>query len=145
MDPVSVIGIIGSVFGVTDIVARCLRGLVGLQSVYRSADILVTIVIGHLHTVEAVLNMIRDWLGSLEDVSEYAELLANVNMAVGCCAVIAEHLSEKIERLQRGIDSKLTHTAKLLYVLGESEIKEMNGHLATQVQALHILVDAARW
>lgn len=144
MDPISIIGVVGSVIGVADIIARSLKGLVSLKAVYRSAELLVTIVIGHLHTVEAILGEIREWLKTLNGDSGYVDLLWKIDMAVTCCAVIAEALSEKVDSLQRGASKGLTAKGKLLYLLGENEIKEMNAHLGTQVQALHILVDAAR-
>lgn len=148
MDPVSVVGLVGSVVGITDIVVRSLKGLRSLQALYSTADRRVAMTRGNLQSVKGALDEIHEWAESLNEDAKtsYATLLVRLDFAVQCCAIPLEALCEIIESLKSEAEGgPLTRMGKLAVLLGDSEMREMSIHLGNQVQALNLLLMAAFW
>jgi hypothetical protein len=53
MDPVSAIGLVGSIIGVVDVISGNISSIIDLQSRYKTADLKVHLLIGQLSTLKA--------------------------------------------------------------------------------------------
>ncbi|KAI9686854.1 MAG: guanine nucleotide-binding protein subunit alpha [Bathelium mastoideum] len=90
MDPASIIGIVGSVVGIADVVTRSIGSLNGLKLKYRDAPTLVSTLIGQLYTTQTALDQLSSWaedyagIPTSVEAERYAELAAQVGNALDC-------------------------------------------------------------
>jgi len=147
MDPVSIIGLAGSLVGITDVVARSLKSLINLQSKYRSSNLVVSLIIGQLTTINAALNQITEWVtGSLATIPLHGQLVADLQVSLESCYVLILVIEERIEALEQEQDSgNLTLKGKVGFLLEEGGLNEFTNLLNNQINALNLLITALHW
>ncbi|KAM0317878.1 hypothetical protein ACHAO8_002132 [Botrytis cinerea] len=144
MDPVSIFGLTGSVLTAGKVVMNLIASLNTLKSKYESADLMAILLIGQLTTIKTALNEVSNWIAtSLHGFDKHDQLIINLESSLESCHVFILMLDNRIIQLDRtGIDRKLKRKTKLHW--NESEIKELNSHLNSQVNALHLLLIAVQ-
>ncbi|TVY47961.1 Guanine nucleotide-binding protein subunit alpha [Lachnellula occidentalis] len=101
MDPISVIGLAGSLVGISDVIARSLRRLINLQSRYRSASLVVSLPIGQLSTLKSALNQVRDFVtSSLKRVPRHEQLVADFGVSLESGKLLITALEEHIDHVE---------------------------------------------
>ncbi|KAF7929748.1 hypothetical protein EAE99_004652 [Botrytis elliptica] len=144
MDPVSIITLTGSVFSTGKVITSLITSLVTLKSKYKNASLIASLLIGQLTTIKTALNEVSDWIAkTLQGVDKNEQLIINLESSLESCHVFLLMLEDHITRLdQNGIDRQLKGKPRLLW--NESEIKELNNYLNSQVNALHLLLTAVQ-
>jgi hypothetical protein len=148
MDPISVIGLTGTLIGISKSIADSLQYLVNLQSKFRSASLVVSLLIGQLTTLKAALNQITEWVSDhLVNVPRHEQLVADLQVSLESCHVLIIVLEERIENLEQesGIAGGLTAKGKIGFLLEEGGLNDFNNHLNNQVNALNLLLTALHW
>ncbi|TGO14489.1 hypothetical protein BTUL_0052g00270 [Botrytis tulipae] len=137
MDPVSILTLTGSVFTTGKFITSLITHLVTLKSKYKSASLMASHLIGQLTTIKAALDEVSNWIAtSLQGADRNEQLIFNLESSLESCHVFLLMLEDHITRLdQNGIDRQLKGKVKLLWK--ESEIKELNNYLSSQISALH--------
>ncbi|RDL41329.1 Transducin (Alpha subunit), insertion [Venustampulla echinocandica] len=143
MDPISVIGLAESLVGISDIIAKSLRRLINLQSRYRSASLVVSLLIGQLTTLKAAVNQITEWAGSsLFNTPKNEQVVADLKTSLESCKLLILVLEERISQLERDTSGSLNVKGKVEFLWEESDLKEFSNHLNNQANALNLLLTA---
>jgi len=146
MDPVTAIGLAGTLVGITDIVARSLISLVTLQSKYRCSSLVVSLLIGQLTTLRAALYQITEFERSLVGIPMHEQLVADLQISLESCHVLIIVLEERIKKLGKGLDGgSLTAKGKIEFIFEEGGLSDFTNHLNNQVNALNLLLTALHW
>jgi hypothetical protein len=148
MDPLSIVGLTGTLVKISSVIAHSLLCLINLQSKYRSSSLILTLLIGQLTTLKAALNQITEWVStSLVNIPVHEQLVADIQVALESCQVLILVLEERIEGLElehnKGRD--LNMKGKVGFLLMEDSLTEFNGLLNNQVNALNLLLTAFQW
>lgn len=143
----SAIGLVGSLVGISDIIAKSLRRLIDLQSRYRSASLVVSLLIGQLTTLKAAVNQITEWVGSsLLNKPKNEQVVADLKTSSESCKLLILVLEERISQLERDdISGNLNVKGKIGFLWEESDLKEFSNHLNNQANALNLLLTALHW
>ena len=146
MDPVSIIGVVGSIVSVIDVVTRNLIYLRRLQQQWTMADMTITLLIGHLATLKAALNQISEWIGtSLSSMPQHHQLVMDLTMSLESCKLLVLFMNSHIDRLELSDDDTLKLRSRVRVVLEDQSVKDCVNHLNTQANALNLLLTAFNW
>jgi hypothetical protein len=148
MDPLSIVGLTGTLVKISSVIAHSLLCLINLQSKYRSSSLIITLLIGQLTTLKAALNQITEWVSSsLLNIPVHEQLVADIQVALESCQVLIFVLEERIEglELEHSEGGGMNMKGKVGFLLMEDGLTEFNGHLNNQVNALNLLLTAFQW
>src|SRR5690349_18540885 len=118
MDPVSAIGLVGTVVGIVDVIGRSILSLNDLRKRLTEADLTVTLLIGQLNTVKAALNQVQSWMNEslLEDSNHY-QLLLDLESSLNSCRLLIGLIDSQISKLEWSEKDALKFESKARIVL----------------------------
>lgn len=146
MDPISAIGLAGSLVGISDVIARSLRRLIELQSRYRSASLTVSLLIGQITTIKAALDQITQWVtSSLVSIPKHEQLVADLGVSLESCKLLVTVLEERISQLECDQGANLNVKGKIGFLWEESDLNIYTNHLNNQIHALNLFLTALHW
>lgn len=146
MDPLSIVGLAGSLVGISQVIGKSLQGLVNLQSKYRTASLTVSLLIGQLTTLKAALNQISEWSQSVFfDAPQQELVLADLGVSLRSCGMLVGLLEDKIEQLDRSNADTLSVKGQIGFLWEEKGLGELTTHLNNQINALNLLLTALHW
>lgn len=145
MDPVSAIGLIGSVFSVADVITKNVASLLDLQSKYKVADLKVSLLVGQLSTLKAALGHIADVMNNGLDVSDHGQFFNDLSTSLQGCEAIIAALDLRLSTLQRDDSGGLAILGKLSWLWDESTMSDYLNILNNHINALHLLLTVLQW
>ena len=147
MDPISVIGLLGSVVGVLDVVTRSVNKLSGIRTKFRRATFLVSALHGHLCIVQAALSQLEEILraNSPHFVQSKAEIKVALEISLEGCGILVASLEEQLDKLYDENNEQMTAQGKLSFLWHDQDIKEYLDLLDRHVNALNLLLQAIQW
>jgi hypothetical protein len=149
MDPASIIGIIGSILSIADLISKSIAKLSRLRSTYHNTPLQVTMLIGQLHLIRAALDELEKWKKrGLDDGERYQQLVGHIESAMTCFCPLIESLQRYLDKLDASLEAELNLTTrqdKLLLMWNESDIAMYLTLADRQVNALNLLLQALQW
>lgn len=151
MEPISAVGLTGSLISCVKIITSSINSLLSLQTNYRQADLTVQLFLGQLSTLRAALNGICQWINnSLVGVPQHEQLVLDLTTSIEGCKVLLLILSDRIALLDRnGVDQdgveSLSIRGKTQLLWAEKESNQYFSHLNNQISALNLLLTALQW
>lgn len=145
MDPVSAIGLVGSVVGIVDVAAKSIRTLRELQERWKLTDLTIKLLIAQYDILRVVLDQTSDWIGiSTANEPQNIQLVLRLTEAIDSSNIILGHVYEQISSLRDyGRDGALTFSKKRKLLSEEKMIKECLSLVTNQVGAFHLLLTVA--
>lgn len=145
MDPVSAIGLVGSVLGIVDIITKSVAYLSSLQSRYKVADLKVSLLIGQLSTLKAALDQVAALINSRPDVPRDNKLVNDLSVALTCVEAVIFAVDDRLSDLERNGNYGLTSLSKAGFVWDEQTMNDYLSLLNNQVNALNLFLTALQW
>jgi guanine nucleotide-binding protein G(i) subunit alpha len=146
MDPVSIIGIVGTALSVAKVVTHAILKLSELKSRYHNVPLQLSTLIGQLYIVRAALEQISSW--SSEDLfssPRYQELAAQIDTSLDCFCPLILTLQQHLEELDLPQDLDMTVRSKVSFLWNEKDLMGYLGLLDCQVNALNLFLQAIQW
>ena len=146
MDPASIIGLVGSVLGIADVVTRSIKRLSTLRTKYQDAPFLVSNLIGQLCTVEAALDQLSVWTQEdLKSDPRYTHLASQVSNSLDCFGPLIVSLQKHLDQLDDVGNTQLGVKQKMTFIWNEKDLQEYVILLSHQINALTLLLQAIQW
>jgi hypothetical protein len=150
MDPVSIVGLIGSIISIADVVAKSIRKLSELRSRYHNAPFQITTLIGQLYIIQAAINELTRWKSDvLMRDPRYRQLALQLDASLGCFCPIIMSLQQYLDSLDvasaSGIDSSTLPGKRISYLWNERDLAVYLGLVDRQVNALNLFLQAIQW
>lgn len=145
MDPVSLIGLLGSIIGIGDVVTRTVKSISLLQTKFQDVNLHVSLLIGQLLTLDAALRQISDWISSMQGIQQHGQLIEDLTVAFNACKLLITRLDERVAKLKRSSGDEIQLAGKVTFLWEELEIKEYLGLLSNQIAAFNLLLNARQW
>ena len=146
MDPLSAVGLVGSIISIVDVVTRSISSLRTLHGRWKSADLTVSLLIGQLTTLKAALDQISQWMSSnLNSSSQHHQLTIDMTSSLQSCEALISFLNDHISRLKFDDLNGLTVDSKARLVLQDQNVKDCINHLNNQAIAFNLLLTALNW
>jgi guanine nucleotide-binding protein G(i) subunit alpha len=146
MEPVSIIGIVGTALSVAKVVTHAILKLSELKSRYRNVPLQLSTLIGQLYIVRAALEQISSW--SSEDLfssPRYQELAVQIDTSLDCFCPLILTLQQHLEELDLSHDLDMTVRSKVSFLWNEKDLMGYLGLLDCQVNALNLFLQAIQW
>ena len=145
MEPVSAIGLVGSIVGIIDVAARSISTLRVLQQRWKTADLTISLLISQLTTLKAALGEIEEWIESSLNAVQHYQLVMDLNGSLESCEALLVFIHEQLAHFDWCNSNVLSFESKIQAVLQDKTIKECATHLAHQSTALNLLLTALNW
>lgn len=146
MDPVSAIGLAGSVVGIVDILAKRVNFLLNLQAKCKPTDLTVGLLIRQLSTLKAALNQICERITSrLLAVPQHEQLVLDLTVSIKSCKVLVSALDDRINSFDRNAAHPLNTLSKAQFLWEENGTTDYLNRLGNQISALNLLLTALQW
>lgn len=159
MDPISVIGLAGSIGGLIDITTRSILALLDLQGRYSDFGFKISQITAQLSTIRAVLKRIKDIfeisdediLPNKTHIIPFAddELVLDFYEPIKHCEILIQRLDEQLNRFQPiypSQSSRLNNArTRLRFLWDESEIDQYQTMLNNHISVLNLLFTVTRW
>lgn len=145
MDPVSAIGLVGSVVGIIDVITKSVAYLSGLHSSYKIADLKVRLLIGQLSTLKAALDQVANLINSRPNIPRDHKLVSDLSIALTCVEAVIFAVDDQLSDLQRNGNQGLNTLSKVGFVWDEQTINDYLSLLNNQVNALNLFLTALQW
>lgn len=142
MDPVSAIGLVGSVVGIVDVITKSVAYLSGLQSSYKIVDLKVRLLVGQLSTLKAALDQVVDLINAKPDIPRDKKLVNDLSVALACVEAVIFAVDERLSDLQRTQNQDLKILSKVGFIWDEQTINDYLSLLNNQVNALNLFLTA---
>ena len=145
MDPLSIVGAVGSILGIIDLATRSIKSLTGLQGRYTSINLRARVLIGQLSTLNAALGQIKqvlDLLGPGSQIGEDSQISVDIATSLSCCEAVMSLLDQRLSGMQQ---DHLTIREKTGILWHEKETTDFQTMLNNQVNALNLLLTALQW
>ena len=146
MDPVSIIGLAGSIVNIVDVIGKSIHKLRDLQRRWNAADLTVNSLTGHLTTLRLALNQIHTWISSsFSQNPQHEQLVIDLGDSLKCCDALINFLHDHLSQLDWTDKDELTMASKITAVFHDSEVKECQTQLTHQTSALTLLLTVLNW
>lgn len=146
MDPVSAIGLAGSVVNIVGAVTGMIISLQELRRHWKDTDLTVVLLIAQLTTLKAALNQIAEWISSsLVDIPQYRQLIIDLEESWTSCNVLITFMDHHMAKLAWTETQALTYESRVRVILEGKAIKDCLDHLNNQSNALNLLLTVFNW
>lgn len=146
MDPISIVGLIGSVVSILDVVAKGIQKLTDLKRRHHDAPAQISTLIGQLYVIQAAITTLDSYKSSiLAQSTRYQELALQLDSALDCFRPLMESLNQYLYDLEMQTAGVVNEKSKLLYLWNERDIETYLGLLDRQVNALNLFLNAVQW
>ncbi|CAH0004408.1 unnamed protein product [Clonostachys byssicola] len=124
MDPIAIVGLIGSVVSIGDVVAKSIRKLSDLRSRYHHAPFQITTLVGQLYIIQAAVGQLTQWKSStFLNESRYLELASQIEASLDSFCPLILALGKYLDKFEIVSDCDSSHTQnKLQYMWNEKDI-----------------------
>lgn len=150
MDPASVIGLVGAVINIAEVIAKSVTSLRSLQSKYQHADFRLSALISQLLTIKAALGHVADFINSpninfLEQGEYSHQFSEDLRVSLYGCEAMVYALDGRLANLQRDETNGLTKGSKFNLAWEDSTIDGCLTMLNNQTSALQLLLTSLQW
>jgi DNA-directed RNA polymerase specialized sigma subunit len=146
VDPLSIIGGVGAAAGIIVTITKTVKHLNDLQTKYKDAEMSITQLMRQLLSIKASLIQIQEWTElNLSRSPREKELVDAFGISFEGCKEAMDAMAEEVAKLvQDGINGDM-RTMRTRYLWNEDTMKDHQGRLESQVQALQLLLSAVQW
>ena len=145
MDPVSAVGLAGSIVGIVDVAARSISALRALQQRWKVADLTISLLISQLTTLKAALTQIKDWISTSLNANYHYQLVMDLGASLESCETLLLYIDGQLAHLNWNDNNALSFESKIKAVLQDTTVRECATHLANQSTGLNLLLTALNW
>lgn len=144
MEAVAVLGAVGSIVGIVDVVSRTILSLRDMQSRFKKANFTLDCLVGELTSTKAALNQVRALLdGFPEDAEQYYLLSMDLSDALRSCQLLVDFIDERVSELKTTDGGTgPTFESKVRIVLDDKETTQCLKRVSRQIAALNLLITA---
>ena len=140
MEPVTAIGLAGSVIGLIDVTARSISALRALQHRWKAADLTINLLISQLMILRAALNQLEEWITASPNANQHYQLIIDLGATLESCEILLLFIDGKLNELDWNDNNILSFESKIKIALQDGAVKEYATHLANQSTAINLLL-----
>jgi hypothetical protein len=141
-DPVSIIGAVGSVLTIIDVVSKAIKCINEHRGRWKEADFTFLSLISQLGALRVALVKIQEWMDR-QDEEPHHQLVMDLNNAISFCQMLAIKLDAVVGELRETTDAPPLQSArKMKIVLGNRDIEQLQKLIERQTGVLTLLLTA---
>jgi hypothetical protein len=143
-EPLSIIGAVGSIAGIIDVLGRSISTIYALRSQWKDADLSLLNLVSQLTALRVALNKIKKWT-ELDRGEPQLQLVMDLDGSITCCEILVENIDAQVSSMLRKPDGTLEVSGKLKLILSSKEMDNLQKMIERQTSALTLLLTACNW
>lgn len=144
-DPISIIGTVGALANIVDLVSKTIKSMRDLQGRWKQADIAFLSLAAQLTALRAALQKIQQWSdGELADDPDY-QLIMDLDVSIACCRLLVGKFDEFFVKLDQSTDDRFDFRGKVKFLFGTGELEDVQKMVERQIGAVTLLLTACNW
>ena len=140
----AVIGTIGAVCNIVDVISKTITLINDVQSRWKTADLALLSLASQLTALRAALREIQTWLENNEQDMHH-QLTMDLDISLSCCRLLVIELEAFFTGLDRSPGNPLSTSGKLKVVLGSQGANDIQRFIEHQTSSLTLLLTACNW
>lgn len=141
-DPISIIGAIGAIANIIDVVAKTVSTIRQLHNRWKESDFILINIISQLVALKATLTKIQEWLET--DVDPYHQLVMDLELSLSCCKMLVTRLDGEVLAVCRTSDW-MDNKGKIELLIKHGTLEELQKMVERQSIGLSLLLTACNW
>ena len=142
MDPVSIIGLTTTAFGVVDRLAKTLNFLFTLSAKFKYVDAKITLLIGYLGSLNAAVREIAEIVKRLSGRIQYQKLAESIETTLECTKFSLSFLESQLDKLESSPEDGRSMVDRMSVILRSAEFEDYLDGIGRYVNALNLLLNA---
>jgi hypothetical protein len=111
-DPISIIGTVGSIVNIIEVLGKTISTIHELCSQWREADFTFVNLIAQLTALKAALNKIQEWMDA-EVVEPHHQLVMDLEVSMSCCRMLIGKMDAHVSELHQSSHNTLNYQSKM--------------------------------
>lgn len=146
MDPITIIGTVGAVANIVDLIDKTLASLWTLHDNWKNADFTILSLISQLGSLKAALNKISEWISSdLDGNPQHHQLIIDLEDSITCCKMLIKSMDARLSKTGWNSENKLDIGSRIRILFEDKAINNFQMFIDRQTSALQLLLTACNW
>ena len=143
-DAISIIGTVGAVANIIDVVDKTISTFCDLQNKWKEADLTFLSLVAQLTALRAALTKIKQWADN--DLGDpHYQLVMDLDISMSCCRMLIGKIDVLLSELHQTADETLDFSSKVKLVFRSKNIDDVQKLIEQQTSALTLLLTACNW
>ncbi|KAL2825417.1 hypothetical protein BDW59DRAFT_72450 [Aspergillus cavernicola] len=143
-DPISIIGTIGALSNIADMVDKALVGIEALWHAWKEADLFFLSLVSQLIALRAAL--IKNTRAGWEShESSHYQLVMDLDVSISCCDKLVSKVEEFVSALCYADGESLDFRDRIMFLSGSKDLDNVQRWIQQQTSALNLLLAACNW
>jgi hypothetical protein len=144
-DPLTIIGSIGAVANIIDLVTKTISSIRDVRGQWKDADLAFLSLTSQLSALRAALVKIREWSDNELSIDPDYQLIMDLDVSMGCCRMLVGKFDEFFLKLDQTADEPFDFAGKVKFVFGTRDLDDVQRMVERQVGAMTLLLTACNW
>jgi len=144
-DPITIIGTIGAVGNIIDLVSKTISSIRDLRGRWKDADLAFLSLTSQLSALRAALVKIQEWSDNELAVDPNYQLIMDLDLTMNFCRLLVKRFDEFFLNLDQTVDEPLDFASKVKFVFGERDLDGVQKMVERQVCVMTLLLTTAYW
>ncbi|KAF2878518.1 G-protein alpha subunit-domain-containing protein [Massariosphaeria phaeospora] len=140
-DPISVIGAVGAICNIIDVVGKVTLAVNDLREKWKDADLTFLSLASQLTALRIALTKIQEWMDSDLQVIHH-QLVMDLDVSLSCCKVLVDKIDTLLSEIGRATNTPLDFNGKAKLIFGNRNLNDVQKLLERQTSALTLLLTA---
>ena len=140
MDPISIIGITTTAFGIVERLSKTLKFLLKLSRRCKFTEAKLSLLIGYIGSLNVAIIEIANSVKGFSGIDHYKELLDTLDATLECTKFSLSFLESKINGLHIDTESEMSLFEKVTIIFNRAELDEYLNCISSYVNALNLLL-----
>jgi guanine nucleotide-binding protein G(i) subunit alpha len=144
-DPITIIGTVGAVANIIDLVSKTIEGIRDVRGRWKEADLAFLSLAAQLAALRAALTKIKEWSDQeLAGDPDY-QLIMDLDVSMSCCRLLVGKFDDFFLKLDQTTDGSLDFASKVKFVFGTKDLDDVQRMVERQISVLTLLLTACNW
>jgi hypothetical protein len=145
MDPITIIGTLGAIANIVDVVSKSIRAISDLRKRWTDADLTLLSLSSQLTALRAALSRINEWTMSGFEGDPHHQLVMDLDVSIKCCELLMSKIDLLLGELVDNVDEPLDFASIVKVVFKDKNIEGVQKMIEQQTGALVLLLTACNW
>src|SRR6186713_75592 len=132
-DPITIIGTIGAVANIVDLVSKTINSIRDLRGRWKDADLAFLSLTSQLSALRAALIKIQEWSDNELSIDLDYQLIMDLDISMTCCRLLVGKFDQFFLNLDQTADEPFDFAAKVKFVFGTRDLDDVQKMVERQV------------
>lgn len=141
-DPISILGTVGALANIIDVVAKTISTIAELHSQWQDADLAVLNLESQLAALKTALWKIKAWTESSSE-DPHHQMVMDLDRCVICCRTLINKIDGEVSQFQMTPENRLDVASKFRLLMKSKDFENVQRMIQQQTGALTLLFTAS--